>query len=407
MYKIHHLDGALNNWEDMNMLLHALALAQEALNGRSIVSPLDSSLCNWSSFRQYLLDSKKSNRFVHEQYMSSNAELIQRFNFLWEVPHILYQWTKKSRRVYHLENSVLDFLEVTSLCDLKWGGVYLPFDSYAITLERPYRFMNDIEIDCMLFSRIKEDESDPDEEVRYNFHLFSRKEYVGLDDRTKYRLRKLIEEKNWKEVYRFASKKLETIASKKRAIYHATFDEAEEVLREHRVCDGLKDVMFKDRETDSRITFLKVDVTDEFWKMVNYFAKLFAGFSVYLELGMQNNNQSFFEKQRVIKKKKIREEASVNGITQEGDVCFVKSLIEISSFEKKIHANGGKVPENIIPRAIRKAAGYYVIPRHVRRPPGKGNDPTYPKIVHVRPYEVNVDKLPPGTLPGGSLTKYK
>lgn len=81
-------------------------------------------------------------------------------------------------------------------------------------------------------------------------------------------------------------------------------------------------------------------------------------------------------------------------ITTGAEVCLVSSVYELTAQERE-------VIERVGPR------GYYELCCHFRRgtwrrKPGFGQDPTAPKVVHVRPTIVRKDRLPEGAVPGGS-----
>lgn len=82
-----------------------------------------------------------------------------------------------------------------------------------------------------------------------------------------------------------------------------------------------------------------------------------------------------------------------NLIRLPSEVCEVRSIYQLSDIERKA----------IKPllRGIHTELGVHYREGHWRRPPGKGQDPNYPKTVWVRPTIVRSDKLADGGLPGG------
>ena len=405
MHRIHHLDGALRNWEDMNMLIFYMLVARGGLGHKLKIDPNKSSLGNWEKFRHYLLNMKQVDRFDWERFMSDEVVLIRELNFLWEIPQILFQWTKKSRRVYHLTESILEFLNVTQLGNVQWEDVYLPFDSYLITLARPYLLMPGVSIDSMMFTLIRPSDSNVCDELVYNFHFFSSKEYEGLDERAKRRMQKMHREKDWTRLLSSAVSSMETVSSKKRAVYHASCDVELGKLQGRLVRDGFRDVIL-DGHDDFKVLFLGQDIDQKFWQMIDYFMHIFVGFSNYLQLLMAAGDNTGFGRQNQIKSRSVqKEEASLDGITKECQVCYVKTSFRMSWFEKAVSGNGGVVPESIVPRSVRKSVQYRFVPRHWRRPSGQGDNPNSLRTVIVSPYHVNWDKLPPGMIPAGSITE--
>jgi hypothetical protein len=85
-------------------------------------------------------------------------------------------------------------------------------------------------------------------------------------------------------------------------------------------------------------------------------------------------------------------------ITDEAEVCMVQSHHNFTVEEKAvIHGiicGGGNIAKQI--------SAHFRI-GHWRRPPGKGNDPSYPKTVWVRPTLVLRGDLEGPGLPGGSI----
>ena len=88
-------------------------------------------------------------------------------------------------------------------------------------------------------------------------------------------------------------------------------------------------------------------------------------------------------------------------ITNRWEVCNVTSVIPLTREERVFYGIEGNLEQQ---RQAKRELSCHFREGHWRRPPGKGDDPTAPRTVHVRPCIVRRDRLPKdGGLPAGAI----
>lgn len=72
-----------------------------------------------------------------------NETILNPINFLGDeyahFPLELFEWNRKSRRVFHLPHTLVAALSAATFGDVTWSEMTLPYNSFIITLERPFQ----------------------------------------------------------------------------------------------------------------------------------------------------------------------------------------------------------------------------------------------------------------------------
>ena len=153
-HPIESIEAALGFWEDFFFLGRMHLIGQR--NGAFDFDENTGALAYSDNFRTALLESRQSGEMDMQMFGSqfgrvegASKETKKRGTALDALALAVFNWSKSSRRVFHLPADLVFLLQHTSLHNLTWGEIAWPFESFAVTLEEPIVAMGN-ELDCFV-----------------------------------------------------------------------------------------------------------------------------------------------------------------------------------------------------------------------------------------------------------------
>lgn len=369
------LEQALRFWEDHCFFYRLVYLFKQKTGHSSIPGecPQTGPILHWQSFRKHLLKAFNPDvSFELEQYCGTGE--FRRFLDPQLLPFYLWHWTCCSRRIYHISDELQLLLRATSLDDVKWGDIRLPFDSFCIQLDDPIKDpRSGRQYDVLLITK--------------NDVQSSRIDYVLLNQRlesyeaTTLAQRQNIENDFSKKKFSRVSKRLKRMNDSFRQCASVVVSSNLGLIQDKKIEENdLGEVQHEVQHIDAVSVHLQA-------------IRIIAGLCLYLRTLPSNSpHQSDW---KPANKMPGRLDSKV--ITTEALICTVTSTHKLTVEEKRVleeHRTG--------------VGGYEVRAHfrsgHWRRPPGLGSDPTAERTVWVRPALVRRDRLPPDSVPAGSAT---
>lgn len=391
---VHAMEISLRTWEDaclQKRLNYQLQRKWDIKPAYDCTGPFE----HFEKFRKHLL--RPEGAFDESRFIESCAPEVAQLRANVTLPLEIFQWARNSRRVFHVTAEVSELLRRTSVEGLKWKEIHFPFDSFAMTLEKPLvddvgRVFTGIHFTMCLWRGKK----------TFLRRLWPREleAYQALSAVQRQRLKDLLETNPKKlsdEVFRL-NKLVARIPSMLAAYIVEEVDDAtiEETATDLRVApmrgnclrtaaDGTREVIYEDLDEGhilEKSFMLNVD-------------RLAIGLAMYLQtLPSRSPHQSEW--------RPTPRMSLVDGkaITDEAQICTVSCSHRLTREERVYLGIEGERQE----RTACELRAHFRR-GHWRRPPGYGHLPEAPKIVWVRPTLVRRDRVAPGSLPGGSETQ--
>lgn len=347
---------------------------------------------NWSELRNYLLKLRPMAQLTTQQQQellwkftvmddTSNEESVDIINFL--APMIA-GWTVNSRRAYSVSRELQALLVATSLRNMCWGDLVLPFQSFAILLEQPIQLVSlGKQYDSILIHK---------DSKFLHFLMLS----TDLPNA-------IIPAKGMKSCERLV--RLRKVIELYEAIDNLDLA--------HRDPPGIMlRISYSMSDPTWPIESSLLEIRNQRKPIINSSLRgdvlalqggdetgihLAICFCLYLSTLSRNSTHRSQWKKTPTSNQKVVKGKFYAPITDEAQVCYVTSAIRLSEAEIQ-------TVESVHTQAGREVSPHFT-QGHFRRPPGRGADPDQPKTVQVRPYFVKRQALAEGALPGGAKTK--
>ena len=389
------LEQSLRIWEDFCFIINLLVRTQ---NRKKIKTDyhLYGPFLHFAEFRNYLLKSyhdfdmhEFSQKFLEDRF--SGQPLI--LKDMAEIPFELALWSYSSRRVYHLKSDMCYLLNATSIKNVCWKNVKLPFDAFAITLDEPIigAHLNE-EYDCILVSS-----HNASGLTVLSIRLINSKvkTYTPISTEEKKLMQRFF--KNKKSLKLLAKLKKYTEAIPEPLVLpHFELPLSQDIL-ESKVTDSLVDLILNYAKQQNQLG-RKIHVPNKDCIMPeegNTAARLVVGLCLFLTTRHTKNIKSYNYREPT-----KRQPGQIKSITDESEI-FKVTLGQVLTLKEKENCSLG----------LRRKGGYTIDPHWregtYRFPPNKAKDPHAEKTVWVRPSYVNAHLVPEGHLPNGSETKIK
>jgi hypothetical protein len=119
-------------------------------------------ITNWRRYDQVVFDNSfEELPFGEWDVPQERIETSYRsFSYHARFPFEFFEWSRKSRRVFHLPASLHKVFALATFPQIKWKEVLWPFDSFMITLEQPLLVEDEVGVwsqyDAILVSRLKQ-----------------------------------------------------------------------------------------------------------------------------------------------------------------------------------------------------------------------------------------------------------
>ncbi len=389
------LEQSLRIWEDLCFAINLFVRTQN----REKIKPdyhLYGPFVHFAEFRNYLLKSyhdfdrnEFSQKFLEDRFGDQPLVLKD----MAELPFELALWSYSSRRVYHLKSDMCYLLNATSIKNMRWKNIKLPFDSFAVILDEPIISENlDEKYDCVLVSshntlgltilsirlinaKVKDYRSIPTEEKKHMQKLFKNKKSLKL-------LAKL-------------KKHIKAIPDPL-ILPHFELPLSPDIL-EAKVNDSIIDLILNYVKQQNQLG-RKIHIPDKACIMPeegNTAARLLVSLCLFLTTKQAKNIRSYNYQQPAKKQNK-----QIRTITH-GSEIFKVTLGQVLTPKEKQNCSSG----------LKKESGYTIDPHwrqgFFRFPPNKANNPIAKKTVWVSPTYVNAHLVPIGQLPNGAKIKIK
>ena len=345
--------------------------------------PSKGPIVNFAELRKYLLSYSLDEIFDTMRFVEKDWDKMG--NQLGALPLDLGAWTAGSRRVFHLSEELIRFLDQTSLGHLGWKDIHFPFGSFVITLDCPIpgdgqNFFDAIIVNGNLFDTLGQA---PDLADIVSFRLLSGRleEYKPISRLEKTQLKDFVRRKQWdkannrlRRITDFMNRQLIRLSCPS---INIRGKESNDLGNLEKSINMTNDGKFVDATLNTCL------------KAVSLVCKL----CMYLDALPPKERPAGERKVRIVSEKKKQLDATA--ITDEAEIFVVKSVHPIirDAMDKAV-GNGEGTTGRQVCAHWRRA--------HRRRRKGEGKNPNAPKVVSVRACFVNRDSLPENALPSGS-----
>ncbi|MCW1888800.1 MAG: hypothetical protein KIH67_004615 [Candidatus Moranbacteria bacterium] len=379
--KIERLDQALCVWEEAMWLCAIKQRASRAKNKReigkekdsSLWPPLEGPLMHHKGFRRHLLEMGSIDDFDFERFqLEPKAGWVDGIQNSAFFASQLAAWTHASRRVYHIDNDLKALLGATSLEGLHLSDIHFPFEAFGVSLDDPIEGENGLKYDFVLFAP-----------VRTVIQGVVRK-FVAIR----------IYSTNLEQERLIPREAIDKMVARGRA------EEAEALLRRKasRIKQPDLDTMSILADTSDMALTELIGLAVKPQTAQAY--RIVFGLMLYLKM-LADARTHVSDWQGAEGRSRPLLSPDKRAITDEAQVCYVSSVRKLGAEERQAlnYFASGKVSGHEMPYHFREG--------HWRRPPGKGDDPTWPKTVLVQPTVVRKDRKPDDAIAGGSLVCVK
>lgn len=356
-------------------------------------------LRNWREFLSIVYDNRVSSIKIGEWCMPEDA---WRKDALWAnlatFPLEFFEWSRRSRRIFHLPPGLTRVLGTATYPKVKWDDVILPYDSFVITLDEPIMREDQVGVwssyDTILVTTIREWNAIY-MRLLHAPHVDAADSYWRTE-RVARRSKLLIKREQYERARRFLDKEWQTYNKKLKAnpawclfSLRAASDAPDSIVRletEDMVAKYRNRIIGRHEEygnDDERLWTCE----PESWA-----AKIVVGWCLYKQ-GLSDPDLSWREQRR---EPFVRGRRGVTGIITEIDhVCTVLGQARL---DFSIARSGEMQSSN---------SGFFKRPhwrsRHLARE--RGSPPTAPKTVKVPPRLIRKDLIPLFGIIGGTSTK--
>lgn len=387
------LEQNLRHLEDTYFIMNACAMVTRESKGGPAF-PLQGPIVHFPEFRKWLLTRKPGEVFDHDRF-SGKGEAYDAIGKLLghaaDFPLYLTGWTVCSRRVYRLTSELQLLLNATSLQDVLWSDIHLPFDSFAIALENPIVDSKGKEFDTIMVLRFG-DTRDAAATVFLGFFVLCSdvEKLPPLSEAEKIYISRIVRKKKFERLKSFLNKR----DDETRKHILDFLPGWEFLLKENRIADMLVTASLNELAKKSHGE--SKDWYEDERPVCESAMRIVLGLCMYLKsLPPLPAVTPYRSDWTPIPHPRKDDPLAV---TKGSEVCTVSSIYTISEEERMILTNIQRVPGSQGGWEVRA----HFREGHWRRPKGKGHDPTAQKTVWVRPTIVRRDRLPEGGVPGGT-----
>lgn len=390
------LEKALQLWEDNCLIVNLLCRAENKL-GKKNSFPLHGPFVHFAEFRQYIIqsfnnfDSADFCRKFIEQRKPDKTSLL---GDLAELPFELCLWSHASRRVYQLKTDIQLMLNATSINNVRWKDVRLPFESFAVMLDEPIIGKTAQQsYDCILVSSCFA----YDHQVII-FRLISSeiKNYQPLTQETKNYLEQLLKKGQVDKLFKKLVKYSQALPDK---IYLPHFDlPLSPEISEAKVIDPIVELSKKFIQQQNE-KGIPIQIPDEVVIMPdegNTAVRLAVGLSLFLTTKQGSSPKSYTHRLS----KKVKKQLATPQITEESEIFKITLGQTLTAEQKEFLKHGINHGQTYI-QGVQFRNGTWCFP------PNKKDDPGAEKIFWRRPVIANIHLIREGELPKGTQTTIK
>jgi polyhydroxyalkanoate synthesis regulator phasin len=395
MKDTNRLEQALLTWERMCFLNGRAQKIQYGI--RSEPDVLISPYRHYDEFRKFLLsrNPKLNDKFILTDEVSCSRDIT---HGSWHhLPQEIHMWSVKSRRIYQVSEDLQQFLEVTSFGNLTWNDVTLPFDAFGISLSSPVMYPG--EGNLGLTNRTSDDFLLVTRQPGCvgGIHLYMR--LIGIDPafcplakKVCQRIDSLIEDGRFEKAKRVLDEVKERI---ERTDSNSSVPR---IMIPKSYMNRRIEQMFENEEVS---VIHGHSINSEREDIVRYTTRTLVRIVIGLCLYLESLNRTHSGSHKHGIGKPVLPSIDTQTLLGESQVCAVTGHNLLSEHDRKFC---GLIRKKGLAVAIHEMGAHFRC-AYWRRPPGKGDDPSAAKTVHVRSTMVRPDRLPNEGLPPGSETK--
>ncbi|MEA2715373.1 MAG: hypothetical protein QOG91_401 [Candidatus Parcubacteria bacterium] len=401
MIQINRLEQALQTWERTCFLLGRKLQAVNGLNKRA--SGLRGPYKSFGEFRQFLLS--RNPRFPDKFLWDTESERQRDYLYggWFHLPQEIHMWSVSSRRIYRIGEELQQFFEITSLGNVTFNDITLPFEAFGIALSSAIRdprnrkqlgLSNVTSDDFLLVTR------QPGCEEGINLHM----RLIGIDPnfcplakKVKQRIDRLI-------AWGTYTKALAVIEEVQQRVEKSDSNSSVPMLMVPKSHMNMPIREFLQNEPISAVLRAGADsqeIEECVQATVRTITRIVIGLCLYLDSLSRKRKAQSPRSPAWTPPETV--ETDPAALLSEAQVCTVSHESLLSDHDRKFCA---LIREKGLPEALREM-GTHFRRAHWRRPPGKGDDPTAEGTVHVSSTIVRPDRLPDIGLPPGSQTNIK
>ncbi|MES2087536.1 MAG: hypothetical protein V4467_00935 [Patescibacteria group bacterium] len=315
------------------------------------------------------------------------------------LPLELHQWSCRSRRIYSVTSELQQFLETTSTKHITWNDVTLPFDSFGIALSIPLKSFNRGEsgvrtvtsnCDFILVTR----QSIPEK----RFTLLIRQiaidpNYVHPAKGLRQHIDELLQSGKYSKASTILEERIATIRASSGYMSLLRLNLSEEEFNSplSLVLDSDPMVLAHPLASSEAKEYGETEIQS----VARLSIRIVVGLCLYLEsLGTKSKGKGklaepIWERQTSTDPRTLVSESQVLTVTGEN---------LLSAQDERLYK---LTQEKGLAQALKEMGAHFRC-AHWRRPPGKGDDGSALKTVHVKSCFVRPDRLPPEGLPPGT-----
>lgn len=388
MKTIHRLDRGLRLWEDTCLFASVEARRSQLAGERPPTLPFTGPFRYWQEFRNSLI---RNEDFSRAKFTGDKKLFHSTLGWTWSLPLHLWSWTHNSRRVFHITKELQLLLEATSLGDVRWSDIQLPFHSFVITLELPIEDKGEPLYDCMMVSQYRTVNEDSTAVLPNTFCsvlVLSKdlEERKLLSNNQRDNLTRLCNRREWAKLSKQIAEHQDTVWPRA-TVFSLDLDSIQNSL----VTESTVNLVNQSPHTTPYAKDAEAHLSQDMS------LRLLAGLCLYLEgLGSVSPHKSDWR--RLAKTDRLDR----NAISNPAQVCAVSLDYNLLTPEERevLSTDPGA-------RRAYKEMGFHWRRKHKRRPPGQGKNPAAPKTVPVPAYRVRIDRRLEETIAGGSEQRLK
>jgi hypothetical protein len=340
---------------------------------------------NYVHFRQYLLNRLNGKReFTIDDFGPPDPKLL--YSYWSYVPLLLSGWCGHSRRIYQIQPELQKVLEHTSLRDMTWEDIHLPFDAFAIELSFPLMNASGQECDMIVVNAGAD-------RGQWTFAGL-RKDLRGYKSVDRVHLEKLVKKGRNALASQEVTRLLREIELREGTLFTLAFgkDRNEPILE----C--------LDRITREEWERNKVSTPEVLMERQVQILRIALGLPLYLSsLPVRENHLVATTQAPGGQVSFTSGRPDPNAISNLAEIFAVTSKFKLGRKERLYMGLEGTEEEQAAVRAsVGREMSCHFHPGYWRRRPYHGKDPHAPKVVEVSPYIARRDRLPEGALPGGA-----
>ncbi len=397
-YPCPSLDGLLRMWEDACFWHSGVELINRQFVRRNPLGPAQlnwhpgGAFENFRKFRSYVLSIHQKDPEMRDiaqfhwplprnEVSHADSETLALLHW---VPIEIASWSLFSRRIYALTPELQAILAATSLGNLSWNDVKLPFDSYAIRLARPIRMAPGEVVDYLLVTRRR------DEHVFFRGISPKVAGYEAGSSKVKRRFENLLAEGNLNEALDLNLGEMKRFGV---ANYGANLVMPASLMDKpiRQSIDNTIDQGLVAQEAGVRsFTLEEVQAAQE---GIGAAINVAVGLALYMQtLKSRESHCSDWDKLPC-------KNADPRAISSRSLLCSVTHSYQLSA-EERIMLGLDKTSER---KRAEIALAWQFVSGYWRRLPGLGKDPSAPRTEHIRSYMRRRDLMPEDEgLPGGA-----